>query len=125
MKKDFNQNTIIYLNTLMATNFILTCMEELEGTPIFKQQVKNAANRFKKEILKSTETDLNAVWGIEDESMYNLMDHQEKLLKEIALMRPENYGVLNAMIERYKMSPEAIQNWLGVKIIEKEEMCNY
>lgn len=122
--KDFNKYIIIYLHVLLATNFLLTCMEEMEGTPVFRQKLKQSANRFKEELMKATEADTNQVWGCDDEAMYNLMEHQENLLKEIANMRPENCGIILKMIERYKVSPEAIKNWLGVKIIEREEACS-
>lgn len=121
--KEFDSYIIIYLNMLLGAEYLLCCLGEIEGTPIYRHSLKQAANRFKAELEKLTDEDLSKLWGIEDSSMYNLMGHQDTLLKQLAKMRPENYGVLVKMIERYNQNPAAFQVWLGEKIIEKEEVA--
>lgn len=116
--ESFDRHTITYLNMLLATNFLLTCMDEFEGTPIYRHEVKKLANKFRNELIKMTEDDMTKVWGTNDSVMYQLMDEQEKLFKELAVMRPETCEIVNEMIAKYKTTPTAIENWLNVKIVE-------
>jgi len=120
--QEFKKEIIVYLNTLVATNFLLSCMEEFEGTPLFRHNLKALAKRFRDQLIKQTEDDINRIWGIDDSAMYNIMDHQEELLKQISLMRPEECGVITEIIKRYQTSPAAFRAWLGVKIIESEKV---
>lgn len=108
---------VVYLNLLLAANYVLACLEELEGTKGYRHTVKLTANKFKKELEKLTDEDMSVLWGTEDSTMYAVMDEQENLLKELAKMGPENYAVLNEMITRYKQNPVAFQAWAEVKII--------
>jgi len=120
---EISQKTICYLNILLATNFFLACMDEFEDTPIFRHKLKASAKKFRDMLVDQTEEDMNKVWDIKDQNitMYNLMEHQENVLRAIAVMRPEECGVILEMINRYKMAPEGIKSWLGIRIIEQEE----
>jgi len=121
---EISKRTIVYLNILLATNYFLACMDELEGVPVFKHKLKQTAKKFRDTLVQQTEDDMNKVWDIKDQNttMYNLMEHQENVLKAIAVMRPEECGIILEMINRYKLAPEGIKSWLGIKIIEQEEV---
>lgn len=110
-----DQLTIIYLNALIATNFLMTCMELMEGAPIYKHKLKMAAKRFVKELDSVTSKDLNEIFGIDDLTMYKIMEDQEELLKVIAVSRPESCTIILKMIEKFNQAPQAIVNWLGLE----------
>lgn len=120
MKHEFDAYIIIYLNLLLGAEYMLSCLEELEGTNVYQHSLKQAANRFKKELEKVTDGDLNEIWGVQDDTMFACMKSQEKILKELALMRPEEYEVILGIIKKYNTAPEAFQVWVGTKIVEKE-----
>lgn len=110
-----------YLNMLVATSFLLAGLDALEGTTLFRQLLKQKAKQFRDELIKQTDKDINGIWGIEDDTYFSIIEAQEKLLKEIATMRPEENEVMLEIINRYKLTPEAFHVWLGIKIIPHEE----
>ncbi|MGH7240505.1 MAG: hypothetical protein ACREHG_10655 [Candidatus Saccharimonadales bacterium] len=117
----FDDYIIIYLNLLLGANYLLGCLEELEGTNVYRHTLKQSANKLKKELERLTNEDLSKLWGTEDDKMYKVMDYQEGLLKQLATMRPEDYYVIGEIIKKYKQNPTAFQVWAGVKIVE--EVC--
>lgn len=112
---EIKQDTIIYLNALIATNFVYSCIELMEGTPIFKHSLKGKAKMFIRELENVTTKDMNEIFGLNDESLLKMMDDQERLLKLIATSTPECFPVLSKMIEKFDQAPQAIVNWLGLE----------
>lgn len=114
-KENINQATILYLNVLLATNFIVACVDEMEGTPLYRHTLKKRAKAFVKELTAITEDDMNKIWGIDDPTMYEIMSSQEELFKIMARSRPETSMILVKMCEKFNQAPDAIINWLGLQ----------
>lgn len=107
-----------YLFCLLAADLTINLMERLQGSNVYRQELKNAGNRFYDQLLKMTSKDIALVWGENDDVMYRLMEYNEKLIKNIASLKPEDADVINCMIEKYKQNPDAVLYALEIKMIE-------
>jgi len=98
----------IYLTTLLSAALCLECLDELKGTTVYRQELKQTGNRFCLELEKLTSKDLGAIWGIDDEAMYELIRYQRKVIEQLQTLRPEDIGVVMELIRKYKEEPETM-----------------
>ncbi|RYZ34834.1 MAG: hypothetical protein EOP49_34110 [Sphingobacteriales bacterium] len=117
----------IILTTILSCLVTMESMEQLQGLEAYRHEIKQSGNRFFKELSKYTSELVPLIWGIEegkyDETMYMLMDYQQKVIAKLASMRPEDIGIVLAMISKYQEHPRKTLNRLEIKVIDSSAMA--
>lgn len=113
---------LIYLTNLLTAAVMMEGIEALQGTTAYRQELKNTANRFMKELERYCSEPLGAVWGADDKAMYALMEYQKKVIAQLVTMRPEDIGVVSELIEKYLLHPEEVLTRLEIQIVDSENV---
>jgi len=108
----------IYLTALITATLQLGCMDKLKETPYYKREVKKAANELITALERKMMPDVDEICGLQDKSLYAIMDYVERLILKIVTMRPEYIGVTLEMIERLEQQPEEVMKFLEIKLVE-------
>ena len=120
MQKLSSEEAIIALNTLLVGNEFLECLDGIMYTTLYRLGMKERVNGLVKELEKSL-LPIKDLDGIDNDAMYNLMEWQKKLSKQMASIRPENKAVISAVLESYFDNPESVCKKLDINIIERPE----
>ncbi len=119
-RSEIKTETLIYLNALIGSDFLITCIDAMEGTKVFRQSMKNRAKAFRRELENQNDTVLSQIWGIKDESLYAIMQEQQELLEYLSVNSPELCKVFLKVAERLKEDPEDVIEYLGMEDEFKE-----
>ncbi len=118
MREITRDQSINYLNVIMLSEVLLEAVESLKGTPIYKHGLKSKINLLIPELEKVTGNDMQSIWGVDDRSMYHLMEEQKKLTTRLASTRPEIWNMLNELLDMYEEDREAFLERNEIKISE-------
>lgn len=92
-------------------------MELLSKTNVYRQGLKQAANRFANELEKVIKRDMDLVFGVDDKALFKQLDYHKELIAEIASLKCEDNGVIAKMIQQYKEMPEEVLSALNIKLV--------
>ena len=107
-----------YLFVLLSAETTIQAMEQLQGSNVYRQELKASGNRFMRELISITSKDMALVWGESDETLYKLLDYHKEMIKNIVGLLPEEADVVNCMIGRYKEKPEAVREMLQIQFVD-------
>ncbi len=99
MAKDYRN---IYVNTLLACHLLLSLNDELKHTDKYRQVLKARVNGLTDELTKVCNSDLSDLWGVEDNTLYEIMEKQEQIMKEVAKINSADYDEFLGYIKEFK-----------------------
>ncbi len=114
----------IVLTTLLSALLTMEGMEQLQDTDAFRQRIKQTGNNFYKELEKYTSQIAPLVWGVDDKAFYLVMDYQKTVLQKLITMKPEDIGVVMAMIEKYEQHPRKTLTRLEIKLTDNSSLAS-
>lgn len=109
----------VYLQTLLICWNLQENIDLLKGSSVYRQELKQAANRLGKLLEKIINTDMNDICGIQDDALYAQMDYHRDLIRQLASIKAEDNGTIAVIIDEYKKAPEAVLNALNIKVVDK------
>lgn len=115
--EQIQQQYIHLLNSALASVLLLECLDGLKNTNVYRQDIKQLVNRLERVLSEYSKDKIAAIWGVDDESMYKIMDYQKQFIKNVANMRPEHLGVINEIVELYKVESDKVLEVLNIKIL--------
>jgi hypothetical protein len=117
-KKLTDEESISVLNSLLVGSEFLELIDKVKGTILYKQSLKQKVNSLLPE-LETHCNNLSLVLGIDDRTMFTLMEKKE-LMIELATLRPEYKLGFCEIIKMFKSAPELTLHRLGI-IFENPE----
>lgn len=112
----------VYLSSILTSALIIAQMDQLEHTKVYRQDVKAAAKTFIRKLREHSDIPLGQIWGDDDIAMYTVMDYQQKLLDKMAELKPEEYGILLAMLEKYQETPSKVLKRLEIRVVDSSNL---
>jgi len=110
----------IFLTNILACTLVMEGIEALQGTQVYRRELKNAAKSFLRQLETYSSGPLSDIWGNDDKGMYTIMEYQKELLKKIALLKLEDAGVIAAMLDKYAENPEGVLKQLEIQLVDSE-----
>jgi uncharacterized protein YxjI len=117
-KKLTEEESISVLNSLLVGAEFLELIDKVKGTILYKQSLKQKVNSLLPE-LEIHCNNLSIILGIDDKTMFTLMDKKE-LMVELATLRPEYKLGFCEIVKMFKQMPEITLNRLGIKFESQE-----
>lgn len=112
MEVDKSQS-VYCLNTLLVAYELLESLDIVKQTNYYKQSLKNKVNLLMPELEKYSE-DIKLLWGVDDNTMYQLLNDKKELIKKIASIRPEQKSGLNELLNQFFSTPELVLHRNGI-----------
>lgn len=112
-------NELKVLQAVLQCQMAVFAMDGIEGLPVYSRDVKYTGKKFLKEIEKYTTAMMPLVFGVQDSTLYALMDSINELLQGVVSIKPEDVRVLNVMLETYRERPDEVLSFLDVEMIDK------
>lgn len=109
---------IAWLNMMLLSEVFMELTEVLKNTPLCKQALKSRLNMLLPEVEKVCGKDLAKIWGIDDETMYHLIDEGAKLIKRLSVSQPTTWNMLNELLDMYEVDPDGFTQRNEIKIVE-------
>jgi hypothetical protein len=116
------RDLLVLLNVLMGSYFLDEAIYELRHTTYYKQDVKAKANTLVRAITPIIERDLAMLHGADDEAMARLIENLRDTMGEIATLRLEHIAAFGEVTRRFKQSPDAVLDLLGIQIVESVQI---
>lgn len=113
----------IFLTNILSCNVTIASIEALQGTEVYRGELKQFGNLFLRHLLRHSTGPTADIWGTDDKSMFLLMDYQTELFEKIGSMKPEDIGVICAMIDKYREQPRKVLNRLEIKLTDSTEQA--
>lgn len=110
----------IFLTNVLAATLAMEGIEALQGTQVYRHELKSAGRTFLRQLELYSTGPLSAIWGNDDKGMYTIMEYQKQLLNKIALLKPEDAGVVSAMLDKYAENPEAVLKQLEIQLVDSD-----
>lgn len=118
-----NEQLYACLNLLVGSWFLLECIDNLRGTGYDTQQLKARLNQLEPELRKKIDRDLNLLWGVDDQAMYNLQENFRQFVSGFATKRLEHVAGFGELLAQFHMMPELTLHRLGIKIVDSEKQA--
>lgn len=112
------RHKLAWLNMMLLSEVFLEMTDVLKNTPICKQTLKARLNMLLPEIEKVCGKDLAKIWGIDDETLYHLMNESDKLIKRLSIAQPTIWNMLNELLDMYEADPDGFIERNEIKIVE-------
>lgn len=111
-------HTYAHLCLLLTSEYYLQLIEHTKGTSVYKGRLKNGCQMVAQEIRLELFPDVNAILQGNDTTLFTISEYIENLFHEIAMLKPENIGVVVEMIKKFKDSPREILEFLNVSYVD-------
>lgn len=112
----------IYLSFLLQSFAFMETLDELKDTTAYRHRVKMLTNSLVKEMEGLSRYELSRAFGVDDETLFKLMDYQKNMLSLLAGMRVEDWEVVRIMAQADLDDKDRVMEMFGVKI-EGEGSC--
>lgn len=106
------------LNAIFASMYLVECMDKLRDTDAYRQEVRNKGNMFYNALETYMTKGVAAIWGVKDDTMYKIMDYYRNVAHKLHCVKPEDLGVIEALIDKYRENPEDICNFLNIQVVD-------
>ena len=120
MSRINEQEAIHCLNALLSSYETLEALERIKHTTLYRHGLKEKIKLSIKE-LEPFVNQLQAIWGFDDTTMYNLMEYNKNLLKQLVSVRPEEKAVISEFITAMRSDLAGTMEKLGLG--KKEEVA--
>jgi hypothetical protein len=91
-----------YCTMLTMSLVMLEVNDSLEGTPLYRQQLKHHCKGLTKELERIIETDLMDVADAARDEMYIIMNAHKDIAKLLASLKPECFPEALQLLQQYK-----------------------
>jgi len=113
---DKNEQNVAILNYILLSYEFTEAVDRVIATKYYNQKVKYLANQLLNELLKTSA--IHEITGLDDESLYVFMREKEKLMRQLATVRPELKAGLAWVQEEFLNDPIGFLNRNEVDVIE-------
>jgi len=113
---DKNEQNVAILNYILLSYEFLEAIDKVMETKYYKQKVKNLAKSLLQELEKTSA--IHEITGLDDESLYVFMREKEKLMRQLATVRPELKAGLAWVQEEFLSDPIGFLNRNQVDVID-------
>jgi hypothetical protein len=117
-KQITEEESISVLNSLLVGAELLELIDKVKGTILYRQSLKQKINLLLPELEKHCDH-LSLVLGIDDQTMFTLMEKKE-LMVELATLRPEYKLGFCEIVKMFKQAPQLTLHRLGIKFEDKD-----
>lgn len=110
------KNEYKYTSILFTMQLLIEFVDTLEDSPLWKQKVKLLSNQLRSELIRVVDAEFPGLMGFEHEkSVVVVAKAQEQLMDRLAEISPNDYPVINLMLEMYDENPEEMCNKLEIQ----------
>lgn len=92
-----------YTNTVICAELLSNYLEELKGTPVYRQQIKHLSGNLSNEIEKMLKTELPKVFDVDEAFTLNLMREFKDLVENISSASADDLMIIGQLIKAYKV----------------------
>ena len=117
---------VALLNLLIASEFILSCNDELKHTTAYRHSLKQKLRMLEPELEKIIDNDFALIWGVDDEALYNLQHNFRNFIQQFHIDKfkthsPELIAGFGALLEQFHQMPELVLHRNGIKIVQSSK----
>lgn len=109
-----NQTKLNTLKVILLATLLEDAIEDLRNTSLFKQGVKQQANRMVK-VLEPYTKQLDAIYTKNPEFTTNLFNQLDQLIKKLAKSNVDGLVMINQITEHYQKFPEDWNQFFSVE----------
>ena len=103
-----NTKTIKVVQLVLALQYVEELIEELKHTPYYRQNVKQKANSLRTSIEPLMRKELSDIVGTCEETVINVLRHQEELITRIAQnVEPHGLCAMNQLLTNLINTPDS------------------
>lgn len=124
---------LVMTNTLTGTEFLLECMEALSLTTKYKHQLKMAGERFRKEVEKYSNDEIQVLLDYDELAAYEHMKKLSNTIRSAVYLEPSSLAALAEVIKKLIADPDLTCRQLGIlkgtraempELAEKQNLIN-
>lgn len=108
------------LNAVISSQLTVEFIEELQGTTMYKQNIKNIGNRFIK-TLEPIFKQYDNVYEEDPELCTNVSSELEKIIKKLSRLDIREITMLNQIHDHYKNNQSDWDNLFDVELTKFKE----
>jgi len=109
------EESLLVLNMIVVKWELLTLLDELKHTAIYRHKIKMLVNQLLGELTSELSGGILDMWGVEDEALYELMETQKSIIQQISKLRPDLQFGLNELMKHFFNAPELVLHRNGIK----------
>lgn len=113
------EESISVLNALLTGYEHLETLDKIRNTTLYRNSLKQKINALQKE-LEIQAIGLNEIVDVDNEALFNYMEHKKQLMVKIAKLVPEHKSGLNHVLDEFFAAPALTIHRLGIKIIDRD-----
>lgn len=124
---------LVMTNTLTGTEFLLECMDALSLTTKYKHQLKMAGERFRKEVEKYSNEEIQVLLDYDELAAYEHMKKLSSTIRSAVYLEPSSLAALAEVIKKLIADPDLTCHQLGIlkgtraempELAEKQNLIN-
>lgn len=101
-------------NALVGTEFMLECMEALELTDKYSHELKKTGNRFKAEVTKYSNNEIQVLLDYDELTTYAHMRKLSDTFRKAVYLEPSSLAALAEVIKKLRAHPDLTFYQLGI-----------
>ena len=91
-----------YTNTVIASELLSNYLEDLKGTPVYRQQIRFLSSNLSNELERMLKTELPKIFDVNEEFTVNLMKDYKDLVENLTSASADDLIVISQLIKSYK-----------------------
>lgn len=107
------------LHTTFSSLLAIEAMDQIKGCDFYRKKLKTNGESFLSSLESITGKIVPDIWGVQDDTMYNIMDYYKELAHILARIEPSFMGVVIEVLKRLRERPEETAAMMGITMIEK------
>ena len=109
-----HQENLSIMNSILLGYEYIESLDKIKETRYYRQNIKQQVNSLTVTLEKTNA--LKELWGIEDNALMEAMRGKERLMKKLAIVRPELKIGLDMILEKFFDNPVATLNKMGIDV---------
>lgn len=114
---------LVMTNALTGTEFMMECMEALSRTTKYSRELKMYGERFKKEVEKYSNAEIQVLLDYDELAAYEHMRKLSKTIRAAVYLEPSSLAALAELIKRLTDDPDIVCYQLGILKGNRAEMA--
>lgn len=107
------------LHATFSSLLTIEAMDQIRGCEFYRKKLKTNGESFLSSLESFTNKVVPDIWGVQDETLYNIMEFYKHLAQKLARIEPAFMGVVVEMLNRLIEKPEETAKLLGITMVEK------
>lgn len=100
------KDLFVYTNVVICGELMNNYIDELKGTRLYKQGLKNSCNNAQKDIETMLKAELPRMYEADEMFLNNLMRDFKSMVEDITMCGPDDLLVISQIISKYKSDRE-------------------